>query len=419
MALKQIDQDTVQPDGKRGLPGRSAFGIVNENAAETELRVAALETGSGGTTELVVELQERLASELQARTDADVALGERIEGEQAARLAADAEIAIRLVGKNRLINGDLRFWQRGSAFTVNATNAIYTADRFQVGCVNAGSVAVSRQQFAPAFDGAMNFIRCVVTGATAQTTVFFGQPIEGVQVFAGKKVTFKFLGWADTEGKKVGVRLIQDFGAGGSTAVVSYTAAVLLGSGASYREVTMDVPSIAGKTVGANSKLFVLIDLSSPTDFGGQLAGQTGAFNLSLLQIEEGSATGFEFRPYGQELQLCQRYYEKSYDTSTAPGTSGSQVPGAVGVYAYGLNTSQKAAGCGCAFKVSKRSTPAVTVFSPETGAAGKVQSLSSNSDIAANLAFIGTAGFFCYGNDTGARDNYNLYWHWAADAEL
>jgi hypothetical protein len=44
---------------------------------------------------------------------------------------------------------------------------------------------------------------------------------------------------------------------------------------------------------------------------------------LSLVQFEPGAiATPFERRPYGQELALCQRYFEKSYAQATVPGTN-------------------------------------------------------------------------------------------------
>ena len=44
-------------------------------------------------------------------------------------------------------------------------------------------------------------------------------------------------------------------------------------------------------------------------------------FQITDVQIEEGTiATPFERQPIGAELALCQRYYEKSYDLTTAPG---------------------------------------------------------------------------------------------------
>jgi hypothetical protein len=46
-------------------------------------------------------------------------------------------------------------------------------------------------------------------------------------------------------------------------------------------------------------------------------------FNLTGCQLEVGpNATDFEFRSYGDELRMCQRYYEKSYEQSVTPGTA-------------------------------------------------------------------------------------------------
>jgi len=60
--------------------------------------------------------------------------------------------------------------------------------------------------------------------------------------------------------------------------------------------------------------------LSSATS----VVGTSGAtFYLTGVQLEAGSvATPFERRPYGTELQLAMRYFEKSYNIAVAPGTS-------------------------------------------------------------------------------------------------
>ena len=43
----------------------------------------------------------------------------------------------------------------------------------------------------------------------------------------------------------------------------------------------------------------------------------------AIIQFEAGStATNFEKRTFSEELTLCQRYYEKSYNLGTAPGTA-------------------------------------------------------------------------------------------------
>lgn len=141
MALKQIDQDTIQPGGKRGLPGRTSFAIVNENTAETEQRLSTLEGGSGGVSALIAALQEGLAGESQTRAMQDDELGTRIDAEQIARQADDEALAARIgriPGKNRLINGNFDFSQRGvtGSRTSAAVEAIYTVDRWVCGFVN-------------------------------------------------------------------------------------------------------------------------------------------------------------------------------------------------------------------------------------------------------------------------------------------
>jgi hypothetical protein len=52
----------------------------------------------------------------------------------------------------------------------------------------------------------------------------------------------------------------------------------------------------------------------------------TGATaQITGVQLEKGStASSFEYRPYTTELQLCQRYYAKTYDIGTAVGTATS-----------------------------------------------------------------------------------------------
>ena len=80
------------------------------------------------------------------------------------------------------------------------------------------------------------------------------------------------------------------------------------------------------------------------------VVGTNGAtFYITGVQLEKGStATSFDYRPYGTELQLCQRYYEVYYTDS-----SGSWP---VGMYYSSTNywsTWQ--------FKVEKRAQPTIT----------------------------------------------------------
>jgi hypothetical protein len=65
-------------------------------------------------------------------------------------------------------------------------------------------------------------------------------------------------------------------------------------------------------------------------EFGYNSVGTAGAadyFDITGVQLELGSvATPFEVRPFPVELQMCMRYYEKSYLYNVAPGSN--SVPG-------------------------------------------------------------------------------------------
>jgi hypothetical protein len=113
---------------------------------------------------------------------------------------------------------------------------------------------------------------------------------------------------------------------------------------------------------------------------GTKLIETSGAtFYLTGVQVETGTtATPFERRHYGQELALCQRYFE------TMP-------PGAR-IY-MGINSNSAFSGFSngnVLFKVDKRATPTVTFAT--TGNLGSAISSSSATDVT-------TFGFVVQGN--------------------
>tara|TARA_B100000131_G_scaffold315945_1_gene355241 strand:+ start:521 stop:1708 length:1188 start_codon:yes stop_codon:yes gene_type:complete len=117
-------------------------------------------------------------------------------------------------------------------------------------------------------------------------------------------------------------------------------------------------------------------------DFGaGQsinlLDSTSNEWYLTGVQLEVGdTATSYEHRSFGDELARCQRYYCKSYNYGTAPGTDtmvGSK---------WGRNYSadgRSANTCQVTFPVTMRDTPTVTFRGIHTGATGKWTTGSSN----------------------------------------
>ena len=116
------------------------------------------------------------------------------------------------------------------------------------------------------------------------------------------------------------------------------------------------------------------------------VVGTSGAtFYITGVQIERGStATAFDWRPFTTELQLCQRYYETSYDVGTAVGSASwagsTTVP-----------PSSSSRHVGPSFKVTKRASPTVTIYST-SGISGRIYINGSYS--AASIPDCGQNGF-------------------------
>jgi hypothetical protein len=206
-------------------------------------------------------------------------------------------------GKNKIINGDFGIWQRGTSFTNPATQA-YTTDRFYINR-NASTGTVSRQTFTPGsapvagYEG-QYFFRWAQTGSGANTNAI-GQPIENVQTFAGQVITLSF--WAKAN---VAITLnpifYQVFGSGGSgTASQAAGGATLTSNWTRYTQ-TITLASIAGKTIGTNSGLYLEFQFTSAT---------TTDIDLWGVQLEYGAvATAFQTATgtIQGELAACQRY---------------------------------------------------------------------------------------------------------------
>lgn len=81
--------------------------------------------------------------------------------------------------------------------------------------------------------------------------------------------------------------------------------------------------SIAGSNFGNESAgAWVGTYEIAPTGVTNPFATDESTYYFTGVQLEVGSvATEFEHRSFGEELALCQRYYQKSYAYGTAPGS--------------------------------------------------------------------------------------------------
>lgn len=237
--------------------------------------------------------------------------------------------------KNRIINGDMRIDQRNGGTTVTLTSSsVYTLDRFSG--VAGGNGAIDVQQVADAPAGFNNSLKCTVS--TADTNLqneeyFIIQKIEGYN-FAdfnfgtanAETITISF--WV-----KASVAGSYGFSIKNSGTTRTYPTSYAISAGELNTWVKKTI-TISGDTSGTWDKndgvgLEVHFNLGAGSAFKGtantwssnNYSAATGSLNwistsaatfyITGLQVELGTvATPFERRSYGQELALCQRYYQ-------------------------------------------------------------------------------------------------------------
>jgi hypothetical protein len=251
--------------------------------------------------------------------------------------------------KNRIINGAMVIDQRnaGASVTLTAANDVYPVDRLGAYASTDGTMTAQQSSTAPAgFTKSVVFTTTVADsslGATQRCTAF--QRIEGYNLAdlgfgtaSASTVTLSF--WVRSS-------LTGTFGASliGASYARSYPFNYTISAANTWEQKTV---TIAGDTSGTwlttnGVGLVVLFNLGSGSNYlgtanawaAGELYAPTGStsvigtsgatFYITGVQLEKGStATSFDYRPYGTELALCQRYtYVNRLSSSGGFGLSG------------------------------------------------------------------------------------------------
>jgi len=346
--------------------------------------------------------------------------------------------------KNRIIGGNFSTnpWQRGTSFT-GVTNA-YTADRFRPVLSTAGVIDVDKTADAPTVSEAGIFTQhCLdVDVTTADASVAAGdyallhQPIEGYNSLdlgfgqsGTRYLTLSF--WH--KHTKTGTQSVAITNSDNSR---SYVAEYTQTTTNTWEKAEITIPvDTSGTWIYDNGiGLKVWFCMMVGSTYGGTAGSWSGStffgssnqvnnldstsnnFKIALVQLEAGDkATRFETRSVGQELELCQRYFEKSFSQGTAPAQNVGNAKGAIGI--SGVSTNAFVLMGYATFAREKRSEPTVTTFNPFSAGGGWSQ--SGTLDIATGLYALGTRAITIRvnGTPTSAASNYTV--HWTADAEL
>lgn len=195
--------------------------------------------------------------------------------------------------RNLIINGAMQVAQRSTSFTA-------TGGSFQYGWVDrwktSYEVNATYSQVDADVDGyGGKATRIAPTGASTQ---YAFQVIENPRSIASKKFTVSW--WAKASGTFAQYIYVRRGGGGDLYFDPSFTNVTT-----DWQRFSVTVTGLEATALADGTNLDILIGFTS--------TGSSDTYDLTMVQVEEGSvATPFEHRSYGEELTLCERYYQLS-----------------------------------------------------------------------------------------------------------
>jgi hypothetical protein len=291
--------------------------------------------------------------------------------------------------KNRIINGAMVIDQRNAGSPVTVTTGLtYGVDRFFGQGSVTGKFTAQQSSTAPAgFNNSWLLTSSAATVPGASDYYYIGQHIEGYNVAD--------LGWGTANAKTVTLSF-QVY----SSLTGTFSGAILNSAANRSYAFTYSIPTantwtsisvtIAGDTSGTwlitnGTGITLRVGLGAGSSFlqtagswgTGNVVGATGTtqwistsgatFYITGVQLEVGSsATGFEYRQYTTELQLCQRYYCKSFEPQSKPVDLAG---GGIYTTMVAYTTANSYVSIAYAYPVQMRATPAVSFYPVVNGA--------------------------------------------------
>jgi hypothetical protein len=358
-----------------------------------------------------------------------------ISGLQSETAALDDKIEDKTL-KNYIINGGMDFWQRNISFS-QTTNG-YTVDRFRM-LMNNCTIATTREADVPAGSESTYSAKMEITSANdfsllSDAILAFGQDIEGnfCSDLQGKNVTFS----CSVKTNKSGTYNLLLTTVAGHTYVKEI---VLLGNETwETIEHTISVDHFGDTGISTGLRMAISLDASPDrktavdsawaasansmistsniTDFASSIGNYIQFADVTLVEGDETKSFRRSGVDYAEELQLCQRYFTKSWrldNPVTTNTTAGARW------FRYSVSASNRP--CATSFPTAMRATPLVTFYSI-IGNANRVSNCGSGFGHVSNFT-VGTiygeseVGFGAVSLTSGLDEVMGL--HFTADAEL
>ena len=293
--------------------------------------------------------------------------------------------------KNRIINGAMNIWQRGTTYALTTAITYGSADRwnFWQGGVTASGIANQVASGLTGFQYAVKMGRNNGSALTGAISAIQAAETNNSIDLAGQSITLSF--WAkaganfSATSSQIASQVYSGTGTDQSAASMgSWTNATVVINGTPSITTSWVKYSFTGTCASNVSQVGVYITWT-PTG----TAGADDNLYITGVQLEKGStATSFDYRPYGTELALCQRYFFKTFAQGTAPASNLGATSGCLLSY---TNTSASTATIDTMlqFPVTMRTAPGAggTTFYNPQAANSNWRNSSNGADIASSLS--------------------------------
>jgi hypothetical protein len=340
--------------------------------------------------------------------------------------------------RNRIINGDMRIDQRNAGASISLVSGGglgYPVDRWYVENATDGTATI--QQITDSPTGFSNSIRYTVTATdtslASDQSAFIQQRIEGFNsadlmygTANAQTITLSFWVKSSVTGTFGGALANNAYNRG-------YPFTYTISSANTWEQKSVTITGdTTGTWIGATNGVglrlsFALAAGSARVSTAGTWAAYVGigasggtnimatngaTFQISGVQLEIGtSATPFERRLFNQELANCQRYFEKSCNYGSVPGSVNFE-----SILKYAEGTSNFIT-ITWNFRVSKRANPTIVAYSPNTGTSGKMR--INAGDINAAVDWFTENSASIYANNVSVATNDAARVYATASAEL
>lgn len=326
---------------------------------------------------------------------------------------------------NRIINPNGQIWQRANSGAAAITDVAYAFDRWYGLTQSAG---ITASQVSNVANGVPYMMRLTQANATAQR---FGiaQAIESancidmrgqavtlsaqVRMSAATTLRYAIVEWTGTA-DAITKDVVNDWTNGTFTPgnfFISATTTITATGSVALAANTLTPINLTGTVSGSMNNIIVFFWTDSTQ-------AQNVTLDIGKVQHELGSsATPLAVRSIQQEFSLCQRYFNKTYPLSDAPGTAYGSANGGSSLGAY-LYASSNFANLPNWYYSTMRTIPTVTVYSPYSGASGVVRDSNGNADRSASAGANQSVASAALNNVAVAAINF-IYGHIVVIAEL